>query len=134
MIFPFIPLSYRPYALLNCDYELISKLVNNEMKRFLETLTKRSVRFCQGLLYIGDTIRLLIDIVDYTELSSFSELFCFKAFDSLKWDFVNFQQSQAILFSSNIRKLHKHFEDKELNWPSTEIKYTGIKTTVNNFK
>ena len=36
---PLSPSSYRPITLLNCDYELISKLVNNRMKRFLKTLT-----------------------------------------------------------------------------------------------
>ena len=33
------PSSYRPITLLICDYKLISKLVNNRMKRFLTTLT-----------------------------------------------------------------------------------------------
>ena len=36
---PLSPSSYRPITLLNCDYQSISKLVNNRMKRFLKTLT-----------------------------------------------------------------------------------------------
>ena len=36
---PLSPSSYRPITLLNCDYKLITKLVNNRMKSFLKTLT-----------------------------------------------------------------------------------------------
>ena len=36
---PLSPSSYRPITLSNCDYKLISNLVNNRMKRFLKTST-----------------------------------------------------------------------------------------------
>ena len=36
---------------------------------------------------------------------------------------VNLQKLQAIYIGSNIGKLRKPFENKGLNWPSTEIKY-----------
>ena len=47
---------------------------------------------------------------------------------------VNFQKSQAIYLGSNISKLQKLFENKELNSPSTEIKYFGVKIPVNTLK
>ena len=47
---------------------------------------------------------------------------------------VKFQISQAIYFGSNIGKLQKSFENKGLNWPSTEIKYLRVKIPVNNLK
>ena len=69
---PISPSSYRPITLLNCDYKLISKLVNNRIKRFLKTLTHSyQSRFVKGRYLI-----LLITL----NLSSFSELFCLLTF------------------------------------------------------
>ena len=45
---------------------------------------------------------------------------------------VNLQKSQAIYIGSNIGKLRKPFENKGLNWPSTEIKYLGVNIPVDN--
>ena len=89
---PLLPSSYRPITLLNCDYKLISKLDNNTMKRFLKTLTHSDQSgFVKGR-YIGDNIRLLYDIIDYTEFKQLlrAVLFVdfFKAFDSLQWEFL----------------------------------------------
>ena len=89
---PLSPSSYRPITLLNCDCKLISKLVNNRMKRFLKTLTHSDQSgFVKGR-YIGDNIRLLFDIIDFTEFKQppGAVLFVdfFKAFDSLKWKFL----------------------------------------------
>ena len=83
---PLSPSSYRPITLLNCGYKLISKLVNNRIKRFLKTLTNSDQSgFVKGR-YIGDNIRLLFDIIDYTEFKQLpgAILFVdfFKAFDS----------------------------------------------------
>ena len=47
---------------------------------------------------------------------------------------VNLQKSQAIYLGSNIGKLQKTFENKGLNWPSTEIKHLGVNILVNNLK
>ena len=85
---PLSPSSNRPITLLNCDYKLISKLVNNGMKRFLKTLTYSDQSgFVKGR-FIGDNIRLLFDIIDYSEFKQFpgAVLFVdfFKVFDSLK--------------------------------------------------
>ena len=64
---PSSPSSYRPITLLIYNYKLISKLVNNRMKRFLKTLIHSDQSgFVKGR-YIGDNIRLLFDIIDYTE-------------------------------------------------------------------
>ena len=62
------------------------------MKRFLKTLTNSDQSgFVKGR-YVGDNIRLLFDIIDYTELKQLpgAVLFVdfFKAFDLLKWDFL----------------------------------------------
>ena len=63
------------------------------MKRFLKTLTHSDQSgFIKGR-YISDNIRLLFDIIDYTEFMKLpgAVLFVdiFKAFDSLTWDFLS---------------------------------------------
>ena len=62
------------------------------MKRFLKTLTHSDQSgFVKGG-FLGDNIRLLFDISDYTEFKQLpgAVLFVdfFKAFDSLKWEFL----------------------------------------------
>ena len=62
------------------------------MKRFLKTLTHSDQSgFVKGR-YIGDNIRWLFDIFNYTEFNQLpgAVLFVdfFKAFDSLKWEFL----------------------------------------------
>ena len=75
-----LPSSYRPITLLNCDYKVISKLVNNRMKRFLKTLTHSDQSgFVKGR-YIGDNICFLFDIIDYTEFKQLSRAVLFVDF------------------------------------------------------
>ena len=47
---------------------------------------------------------------------------------------INFQKLQAIYLGFNIGKLQKPFENKGLNWPSTEIKCLGVNIPVDNLK
>ena len=62
------------------------------MNRFLKTLTHIDQSGFVNGHYIGDNIRLLVDIIDYTKFKQFSGAILFfdffKAFDSLKWDFL----------------------------------------------
>ena len=62
------------------------------MKRFLKTFTHNDhLRFVKGR-YVGDNILMFFDMLDFTEFKQLSGavLFVdfFKAFDSLKWDFL----------------------------------------------
>ena len=61
------------------------------MKRFLKTLTHSDQSGFVKSHCIGDNIRLLFDIIDYTEFKQLTGavLFVdfFKEFGSLKWDF-----------------------------------------------
>ena len=88
---PFSHSIYRPITLLNCDYELTSKPVNNRNKRFLKTLTHSDQSgFVKGR-YIGDNIPLIFDYIDYTQFKQLpgAVLFVdfFKALELLKMGF-----------------------------------------------
>ena len=63
---PLLPISSRPITLLNYDYSLVSKLVKNKMKRFLQTLTRSDWSDFVRRHYIDDKIRMLFDIVSVT--------------------------------------------------------------------
>ena len=57
--------NYRPITLLNCDYKIISKVINNRLYRFLPKLINADQNgFVKGR-NIGDNIRLMFDIIDY---------------------------------------------------------------------
>ena len=84
--------NYRPITLLNCDYKIISKVINNRLYRFLPKLINADQNgFVKGR-NIGDNIRLIFDIIDYANWKKVSgallSVDLCKAFDSLKWPFI----------------------------------------------
>ena len=84
--------NYRPITLLNCDYKIISKVINNRLCCLLPKLIKNDQNgFIKGR-NIGDNIRLMLDVIDYANYKNgpgavLSIDLC-KAFDSLKWPFI----------------------------------------------
>ena len=84
---------YRPITLLNVDCKIIASAINNNrMKSHLNTLIKPSQNgFIEGR-HIGDDIRLLFDVIDFADLNDNLDAVLavgiFKAFDSLKWEFI----------------------------------------------
>ena len=84
--------NYRPITFLNCDFEIISKVINNRICGLLSKLVNYSQNgFIRGR-NIGDNIRLMFDIIDYANCkkvprAGFSMDLC-KAFNSFKWSFI----------------------------------------------
>ena len=58
--------NYRPIILLNCDYKTISKVIINRINTFLNDLIEKEKSGFMKATNIGDNIRLLFDIIDYT--------------------------------------------------------------------
>ena len=88
----FFAANYRPITLLNCDYKIISKVVNNRISPFLSSLVKNDqTGFIKGR-HIGDNIRLMCDIIDYVNFKNIPGAVLLidsqKAFDSLIWSFI----------------------------------------------
>ena len=78
--------NWRPISLLNIDYKLLSKVLVKRMERHLPKLIHTDqTGFISGR-YIGQNIRLLSDIMDFSDTKKFQGIFLFvdfeKAFDT----------------------------------------------------
>ena len=97
--------NYRPITLLNCDYKIISKVINNRIYGLLPKLVNYNWSGFISGRNIGDNIRLMFDIIDYANRKKvpgavLSIDLC-KAFDSLKWSFI-FEMLKLYGFGSKI--------------------------------
>jgi hypothetical protein len=85
--------NWRPISLLNVSYKIASACIAERLKTVLPNI----VHECQsGFLkgrYIGDNIRLVYDIMKYTECENLPGLMLMidfeKAFDSVSWSFLH---------------------------------------------
>ena len=85
--------NYRPITLLNYDYKIISKVINNRLKYLLHHLVSNEKNgFTKGR-YIENNTRLMFDFIDYADChnkqSTLLSLDMCKTFDSLKWTFIS---------------------------------------------
>ena len=102
----------RPISLLNLDYKLATKTIANRVKKVLPLLINEDqTGYVQGR-FIGENIRLILDLIDYTSVNHIPARLVFidfeKAFDSLEWNFI-FQTLQHFNFGPNIIKWVKVF-------------------------
>ena len=84
--------NWRPISLLSTFYKLASASLATRMKSILDTLISDSqTGFVKGR-YIGESIRLVYDIMNYTEVNKTDGLLMLidfeKAFDSISWKFM----------------------------------------------
>ena len=85
--------NWRPISLLNVTYKLASACIANRLKKVLPSLIhKDQTGFIAGR-YIGENIRTLYDLLQYTEKHKVPGLLLLidfeKAFDSVAWPFIN---------------------------------------------
>ena len=114
--------NWRPITLLNVDYKILARIIAIRMEPFLPKLIHPDqTGFIKGR-YIGQNIRLLSDLMSYTESNKIPGIFLFvdfeKAFDSLEWDFL-YRALKAFNFGPAIRKwikiLYKDIESGVIN-------------------
>ena len=84
--------NWRPISLLNTVYKIGSGVIASRVKKVLDKLINLDqTGFISGR-YIGDNIRLVYDILQYTEEQDIPGLLLLidfeKAFDSISWDFL----------------------------------------------
>ena len=115
--------NFRPISLLTVDYKILAKILANRLKKCLSHLIHPDQSgFLKGR-NIGNNIRLIIDIIEYTELNHIPGAILLldiqKAFDSVSHDFL-------------LRVLRRfNFSTKFVNW--IQGFYSGRKSYISNY-
>ena len=92
--------NWRPISLLNYSYKIASAAIANRLKTVLPSILNTCQKgFIKGR-YIGENIRLIYDLLFYTELNDIPGLLLSidyqKAFDSISWSFL---ESALVFFN-----------------------------------
>ena len=79
-------------TLLNCEYKILSKVINNRLYSLLTKLIRDDQNgFIKGR-NVGDNIRLMFNVIDYANNEDLSgavlSVDLYKVFDSLRWPFI----------------------------------------------
>ena len=82
----------RPITLLNLDFKIAAKAIAKRLESILPNLIHPDqTGFVKGR-YIGENIRLISDIMEYTKLQKIPGILVSldfrKAFDSIEWPFI----------------------------------------------
>ena len=85
------PKNYRPVALLNVDYKILSKLLTCDLNPHLDHIISED-QYCMKGRNIGDLIHLIQSVIHYTQNSNSDAFLAFldfeKAFDSVNHEFT----------------------------------------------
>ena len=84
--------NWRPITLLNCDYKIATKSIASSIRKVLPRIINNDqTGFLKGR-FIGENIRLIDSIINYTNTEKIPGLLLFvdfeKAFDSIEWSFI----------------------------------------------
>ena len=81
--------NWRPISLLNIDYKILSKVLARRMENILPKLVHSDQTGFVNGRYVGQNIRLLNDIMVYTDIKKLPGIFLFvdfeKAFDTIAY-------------------------------------------------
>ena len=84
--------NWRPISLLNVDAKIMSKVIATRIKSVLSSIIHHNQTGFIKDRYIGETVRSIFDIMDFTVEEKVPGLMIFidfqKAFDSLEWSFL----------------------------------------------
>lgn len=84
--------NWRPICLLNNDYKIIALILAKRIKEVLDTIIDETQSGFMRNRHISNNIRLVLDILDYSELIFDESLILFldfyKAFDTLEHQFI----------------------------------------------
>ena len=85
------PKNYRPIALLNVDYKILSKVLATKLKTFLPKIVSED-QYAMPNRYIGDLIQLIASTIHYSNHNKLKGFLMFldfeKAFDSVNHEFT----------------------------------------------
>ena len=82
----------RPISLLNVDYKILTKVIAKRIEKVLPTLINPDQTGYVKGCYIGENVRLIYDLIDYTDKLNKKGIAIFldfkKAFDSIEWNYL----------------------------------------------
>ena len=99
--------NWRPITLLNVDYKILARAIVKRIEAKLPKLVHPDqTGFVKGRC-IGQNVRLLNDLMEFTESNQLPDILLFidfeKAFDTLEWPFIQ-HALKFFNFGPNIRK------------------------------
>ena len=84
---------WRPISLLNIDYKILSKALAKRMEQHLPKLIHYDQTGFVNGRYIGQNMRLLSDIMEFSDSKKCQGILLFvdfeKVFDTLEWSFIS---------------------------------------------
>ena len=84
--------NWRPISLLNVQYKILSHCISNRIKPLLEENIHNDQKAFLTGRYIGENIRIIYDVISYTEYKDIPGILLFidfeKAFDCVSHDFL----------------------------------------------
>ena len=108
--------------MLNTDVKILSKILAFRIKKVLPNIIHHNQSGYVEERYIGETIRTIYDIMEFTKNEGISGILAFldfeKAFDSIEWNFIS-RCLEVFGFGADFRK-----------WVS--ILYTDVSSCVSN--
>ena len=82
----------RPISLLNVDYKILTKTIAKRLEKVLPKIINPDQTGYVKNRYIGENVRLILDIMSYTEKKNLPGAALFidfrKAFDTIEWSFL----------------------------------------------
>ena len=82
----------RPISFLNVDYKILTKTIANRLEKVLPKIINPDQTGYVKNRHIGENVRLILDIMSYTEEKNLSGAALFigfrKAFDTIEWSFL----------------------------------------------
>ena len=84
--------NWEPISLVNVDAKIMSKVIATRIKNVLPSIIHHNQTGFMKDHYIGETVRSIFDILDFTVKENIPGLLIFidfqRAFDSLEWNFL----------------------------------------------
>ena len=97
--------NWRPVSLLNVDYKIATKTIGIE-KVLPHLINPTQTGYVKGR-FIGESIRLILDIMEYTKHKDIPGVAVFldfeKAFDSVEWSYIH-KCLEATNFGPDLRQ------------------------------
>lgn len=107
--------NWRPISLLNCDYKIIATIFAKRLKSVLKDIINETQSGFLKNRHISNNIRLVLDLLDYSELvrddSYILFLDFYKAFDSIEHGFIFktlVKFGFGAMFTKAIKTLYAH--------------------------